>query len=61
MLDENTEIVRCEQDRNRLEIMEAILIQSKKPTINRQVTGQIRTLKLYSLPLITPTTPDVQV
>ena len=54
MLEEQTEIIRKEQDTNRLHIYEAILIQSKAPTINNQATGQARTLKLFSLPLITP-------
>ena len=54
MLEEQTEIIRKEQDTNRLHIYEAILIQSKALTINNQATGQARTLKLFSLPLITP-------
>ena len=54
MLEEGTSILRREQDENRLRIMEALLIQKENPTINRQTTGQDRTLKLYSLPLILP-------
>ena len=52
MLEEGTTILRREQEENRLKIMEALLIQKDAPTINRQTTGQDRTLKLYSLPLI---------
>ena len=58
MLEDNTEILRREQDVNRLHIYEAILIQSKGPMINNQATGQARTLKLVSLPLIMPDIAD---
>ena len=57
MLEDNTEIIRRERDTNRLHISEAILIQQKGPTINRQITGQARTLKLFSLPILIPNQP----
>ena len=50
----DTKIIRKEQNFNRLQITEAILIQSRNPTINRQSTGRTRTLKLFSLPIVTP-------
>ena len=50
----NTKIIRREHDENRLQITEAILIQSTNPAINRQSTGRTRTLKLFSLPIVTP-------
>ena len=52
MLEEGTNILRREQDKDRLRIMEALLIQKLNPAINRQATGQDRMLKLYSLPLL---------
>ena len=53
----NTKIIRKEQDENRLQITEAILIQSWNPALNRQSTGRTRTLKLFSLPIVTPDMP----
>ena len=50
----NTRIIRREHDENRLQITEAILIQSTNPALNRQSTGRTRTLKLFSLPIVTP-------
>ena len=44
----NTKILRGENDNNRLMIIEALLIQSKQPVLNQQVTGSCRTLKLHS-------------
>ena len=41
-----TEIIASSRDRNRLEIMKAILIQKPKPFINNQATGTERTLHL---------------
>ena len=43
---QNTNILYYEPDFNRLQIMEAILIQELTPTINNQNTGVQRTLKL---------------
>ena len=54
MLEEGTTVVRRETDENRLAIIESILIQAKNPMLNRQATGQARTLKLFNLPLILP-------
>lgn len=45
-LDNNTTILKKCNDYNRLQIMEAILIKEKDPDLNRQQTGQARTLKL---------------
>ena len=44
----NTKIIKAENDNNRLMIIEALLIQSKQPVLNQQVTGSCRTLKLHS-------------
>ena len=57
MLEENTEILRHEQNDQRLRILESLIIQAKNPTINRQSTGQLRTLKLFSLPIVPATIP----
>ena len=46
MLVNNTQILRFESDNNRLQITEALLINLKNPSINNQVTGSQRTLKL---------------
>ena len=42
----NTEIIRQENDFNRLEILEELYIKSMKPEINMQTTGRGRTLRL---------------
>ena len=40
--------VRYQQrDSNRLEILEALIINAEDPQINKQDTGKVRTLKLY--------------
>ena len=45
---ENTRILRKMNDFNRLTICEALLIKLKKSQINRQDTGRVRTLQLFS-------------
>ena len=45
----NTKILRTETDYYRLNITEALLIQINKPTINNQLTGRQRTLKLHNI------------
>ena len=47
MMDNNTKIIRRENDKSRLHIYEALLIQQKNPLINKQDTGYTRTLKLF--------------
>ena len=47
-LTENTEIIKRNNDVNRLKIAEAVIIKTHNPTINRQDTGMTRTLKLFS-------------
>ena len=47
-LEENTKILRRENDSYRLYITEALIIQSKNPVLNLQATGKSRTLKLTS-------------
>ena len=47
-LTENTNILRTVNDQNRMQITEAILIKIQKPRINRQDTGSVRTLKLFT-------------
>ena len=47
-LTENTTIMRWDRDINRLQIAEALLILASTPIINRQDTGSIRILKLFS-------------
>jgi hypothetical protein len=42
----NTKIVRKEQNFNRLQLLESLMIQERKPLINNQTTGSHRTLKL---------------
>ena len=44
---ENTKVLFHLKDRNRLEILEAILISKLKPLINRQATGASRILQLF--------------
>ena len=44
---ENTKVRYREQDQNRLEILEAILILFDKPELNRQDTGIKRKLSLF--------------
>ena len=44
---ENTRVRYREQDQNRLEILEAILILFDKPELNRQDTGIKRKLSLF--------------
>ena len=48
MMVENTKIIRKENDTRRLPIYEALIIQQKCPSINKQDTGLLRTLKLFS-------------
>ena len=43
---DQTKIINHNIDRNRLEILEALIIQKTKPSINNQATGQARTLHL---------------
>lgn len=43
----NTKILRHEPDYNRLQILEALLILQSNPSINNQITGSHRTLKLH--------------
>lgn len=45
---ENTRILKYCQDRNKLQVLEAIIIRETKPTINVQSTGYQRILKLYT-------------
>ena len=47
-LTENTTIMRRDRDINRLQIAGALLILASTPIINRQDTGSIRILKLFS-------------
>ena len=47
-LTENTNIMRRDRGINRLQITEALLILASTPIINRQDTGSIRILKLFS-------------
>ena len=47
-LTENTEIIKWNNDVNRLQIAEAVIIKTYNPKINRQDTGMTRTLKLFS-------------
>ena len=47
-LTENTEIIKQNNDVNRLQIGEAVIIKPYNTTINRQDTGMTRTLKLFS-------------
>ena len=47
MMDDNTRIVRRENDKSRLHIYEALIIQQENPIINKQDTGYQRTLKLF--------------
>ena len=42
-----TKIRYQERDKNRLEILEALIIHFEDPEINKQHTGKIRILKLY--------------
>ena len=42
-----TRVRYVERDINRLEILEALIINAEDPEVNRQDTGKIRTLKLY--------------
>ena len=44
----NTQILRHEQDFNRLQIYEAFYIQQFQPALNNQSTGSTRILKLHS-------------
>lgn len=44
-----TKIINQAWDRNRLEILEALLIQKNKPAINNQATGVVRTLHLTGI------------
>ena len=46
-LEENTKIIYQLNDRNRLEIAEALFILENKPVINIQSTGISRTLQLF--------------
>ena len=48
-LEESTTIRYLENDRNRLCILEALIIRQEDPEINKQDTGQCRTLKLYGI------------
>jgi len=48
ILVDNTEIVNRVNDVNRLQLTEALLIKTTKPSINIQDTGFCRTLKLFS-------------
>ena len=45
---ENTKILRVENDAYRLQILEALLIYQRNPSLNKQHTGMSRTLKLYN-------------
>ena len=47
-LENDTKIIRKEPDHNRLKILEALIIQEKRPVINQQITGSCRTLLLHS-------------
>ena len=47
MLVNNTKIIRRENDKTRLHIYEALIIQQQNPVINMQDTGYTRTLKLF--------------
>ena len=47
LLVQNTKIIRTEKDPYRLQICEALLIQTKKPSLNIQTTGMERILKLH--------------
>ena len=47
-LTENTKLIKRNNHFNRLQIAEAVIIKTPNPTINRQDTGMIRTLKLFS-------------
>ena len=44
---DNTKVKYREQDQNRLDILEAILILFEKPELNRQDTGIKRKLSLF--------------
>ena len=44
----NTKIIRTERDTYLLSILESLLIKKVKPSINNQMTGTHRTLKLFS-------------
>ena len=57
MLEQSTSILKREQSFDRLHIIEAIMIQARNPAINKQITGRTRTLKLFSLPIISPAQP----
>ena len=46
LLVDNTKILHQENDYNRLQIKEALLIKNKRPYINNQCTGTCRTLML---------------
>ena len=46
-LENGTKILRKEPDHNRLKILEALIIQEKRPVINQQITGSCRTLLLH--------------
>ena len=46
----NTKIVLTETDYYRLNILEALLIQTNNPLINKQHTGEQRILKLHNTP-----------
>ena len=42
-----TTVRYVERDINRLEILEALIINAEDPEVNKQDTGKVRTLKLY--------------
>ena len=42
-----TRVQYVERDINRLEILEALIINAEDPEVNKQDTGKVRTLKLY--------------
>ena len=43
----NTKFITKEDDIRKLDIIEAILIQKKDSSINKQDTGRLRTLKIH--------------
>ena len=47
MLTQNTKIIHKENNNNRLQIKEALLIKKTRPTINKQYTGSDRILTLF--------------
>ena len=57
---QNTKIIRRENDRVRLSIYEALLIQQRQPQINKQDTGFTRTLKLFGPNLRGTSRPALQ-